>query len=115
MVSDSVQRTNHPTTGPVLCRDQLEEWSAAEANLFEEALDKLGKDFTEIRRDYCKFDIIHGKVRKSFPVPWKSVKDVVEYYYMWKTTDRCVQQKRVKALESESKLKQVCGYCSSFA
>jgi metastasis-associated protein MTA len=31
----------------------------------------------------------------------------VEYYYMWKTTDRYVQQKRVKAVEAESKLKQV--------
>jgi metastasis-associated protein MTA len=26
---------------------------------------------------------------------------------MWKTTDRYVQQKRVKAIEQESKLKQV--------
>ena len=31
----------------------------------------------------------------------------MEYYYMWKTTDRYVQQKRVKAVESEHKLKQV--------
>jgi len=35
------------------------------------------------------------------------VKNIVEYYYMWKTTDRYVQQKRVKAVESEHKLKQV--------
>ena len=28
-------------------------------------------------------------------------------YYMWKTRDRYVQQKRVKAVEAESKLKQV--------
>lgn len=27
-----------PQTGPVLCRDQMEEWSASEANLFEEAM-----------------------------------------------------------------------------
>lgn len=33
--------------------------------------------------------------------------NVIEYYYMWKTTDRYVQQKRVKAVEAESKLKQV--------
>lgn len=32
-----------PSTGPVLCRDEMEEWSASEANLFEEALDKYGK------------------------------------------------------------------------
>lgn len=40
-------------------------------------------------------------------LPWKSLKSIVEYYYMWKTTDRYVQQKRIKAAEAESKLKQV--------
>lgn len=81
-----------PTGGPVLCRDEMEEWSASEANLFEEALDKYGKDFNDIRQDF---------------LPWKSLKSIVEYYYMWKTTDRYVQQKRIKAAEAESKLKQV--------
>ena len=28
----------------------MEEWSASEANLFEEALDKYGKDFNDIRQ-----------------------------------------------------------------
>lgn len=41
-----------PLTGPVLCRDEMEEWSASEANLFEEALDKYGRDFLEIRNDF---------------------------------------------------------------
>ena len=41
-----------PSTGPVLCRDEMEEWSASEANLFEEALDKYGRDFLEIRNDF---------------------------------------------------------------
>ena len=27
-----------PPTGPVVCRDQMEEWSDSEANLFEEAM-----------------------------------------------------------------------------
>lgn len=81
-----------PPSGPVLCRDEMEEWSASEANLFEEALEKYGKDFNDIRQDF---------------LPWKSLKNIVEYYYMWKTTDRYVQQKRVKAVEAESKLKQV--------
>ncbi|CAG4988239.1 unnamed protein product [Parnassius apollo] len=81
-----------PASGPVLCRDEMEEWSASEANLFEEALDKYGKDFVDIRKDF---------------LPWKTLKNLVEYYYMWKTTDRYVQQKRVKAVEAESKLKQV--------
>ncbi|KAL1110311.1 hypothetical protein AAG570_007844 [Ranatra chinensis] len=81
-----------PSTGPVLCRDEMEEWSASEANLFEEALEKYGKDFSDIRQDF---------------LPWKSLKNIIEYYYMWKTTDRYVQQKRVKAVEAESKLKQV--------
>ena len=41
-----------PSTGPMLCRDQMEEWAASEANLFEEALDKYGKDFNDIRQDF---------------------------------------------------------------
>lgn len=41
-----------PSSGPVLCRDEMEEWSASEANLFEEALDKYGKDFNDIRQDF---------------------------------------------------------------
>ena len=41
-----------PSSGPVLCRDEIEEWSASEANLFEEALDKYGKDFNDIRQDF---------------------------------------------------------------
>ncbi|KAL3286666.1 hypothetical protein HHI36_001164 [Cryptolaemus montrouzieri] len=81
-----------PSSGPVLCRDEMEEWSASEANLFEEALDKYGKDFNDIRQDF---------------LPWKTLKNIIEYYYMWKTTDRYVQQKRIKAAEAESKLKQV--------
>ncbi|XP_077864855.1 metastasis-associated protein MTA1-like [Saccoglossus kowalevskii] len=81
-----------PQAGPVLCRDQMEEWSASEANLFEEALEKYGKDFNDIRQDF---------------LPWKSLPSIIEYYYMWKTTDRYVQQKRLKAAEAESKLKQV--------
>lgn len=63
--------------GPVLCRDEMEDWSSSEANLFEEALEKYGKDFVDIRQDF---------------LPWKSLKSVIEYYYMWKTTDRYVQQ-----------------------
>ena len=33
-----------PTTGPVLCRDEMEDWSSAEAGLFEEAMQKYGKE-----------------------------------------------------------------------
>jgi metastasis-associated protein MTA len=81
-----------PATGPVLCRDEMEDWSSAEANLFEEAIEKYGKDFNGIKKDF---------------LPWKSMRNIIEYFFMWKTTDRYVQQKRVKALEAESKLKQV--------
>ncbi|KRZ73785.1 Metastasis-associated protein MTA3 [Trichinella papuae] len=73
-------------------RDQLEEWSASEANLFEEALEKYGKDFSDIRHDF---------------LPWKQLSDIIEYYYMYKTTDRYVQQRRAKAAEAETRLKQV--------
>lgn len=46
-----------PASGPVLCRDEMEEWSASEANLFEEALDKYGKDFADIRQDFVSIPI----------------------------------------------------------
>uniref|UniRef100_A0A668AUG9 Metastasis associated 1 family, member 3 n=1 Tax=Myripristis murdjan TaxID=586833 RepID=A0A668AUG9_9TELE len=65
-----------PAGGPVLCRDEMEEWSASEAGMFEEALEKYGKDFNDIRQDF---------------LPWKSLTSIIEYYYMWKTTDRYVQ------------------------
>uniref|UniRef100_A0A8C8MJM7 Metastasis associated 1 n=1 Tax=Oncorhynchus tshawytscha TaxID=74940 RepID=A0A8C8MJM7_ONCTS len=45
-----------PQGGPVLCRDEMEEWSASEANLFEEALEKYGKDFTDIQQDFVSTD-----------------------------------------------------------
>ena len=44
-----------PAGGPVLCRDEMEEWSASEAMLFEEALEKYGKDFNDIRQDFVSF------------------------------------------------------------
>lgn len=70
----------------------MEEWSASEGNLFEEAMDKYGKNFHDIRNDF---------------LPWKTYPALVEYYYMWKTTDRYVQQKRIKAAEADTRLKQV--------
>ena len=79
-------------SSPHLSTDQMEDWTTAEAGLFEEAMEKYGKGFNDIWTDF---------------LPWKTVKNIVEYYYMWKTTDRYVQQKRVKAVESEHKLKQV--------
>ena len=59
----------------MLCRDEMEDWSASEANLFEEAIEKYGKDFNDIRKDF---------------LPWKSMKNIIEYFFMWKTTDRFV-------------------------
>lgn len=41
-----------PAGGPVLCRDEMEEWSASEAAMFEDALEKYGKDFNDIRQDF---------------------------------------------------------------
>ena len=59
----------------------MEDWSSAEASLFEEAVQKYGKDFNDIKKDF---------------LPWKSMKNIIEYFFMWKTTDRYVQQKRIK-------------------
>ncbi|VDP80409.1 unnamed protein product [Echinostoma caproni] len=81
-----------PGNQPVICRDQLEEWSPSEAQLFEEALDKYSKTFSEIQTE---------------SLPWKTHKSLVELYYFWKTTDRYVRQRRTKLAAQEHKLKQV--------
>lgn len=47
-----------PLGGPVLCRDEMEEWSASEASLFEEALEKYGKDFNDIRQDFVSMKVV---------------------------------------------------------
>ena len=47
----------------MLCRDEMEDWSASEANLFEEAIEKYGKDFNDIRKDY---------------LPWKTMKNIID-------------------------------------
>lgn len=50
-----------PAGGPVLCRDEMEEWSASEAAMFEEALEKYGKDFNDIRQDFVSvFSDLHS-------------------------------------------------------
>lgn len=49
-----------PLGGPVLCRDEMEEWSASEASLFEEALEKYGKDFNDIRQDFVSRKIVNN-------------------------------------------------------
>lgn len=72
---ETEKSTGHHTVslgGPILCRDQLEEWSAAEANLFEEAIEKYGKDFNDIRHDFVSMylyiaflcDYSHQKICK---------------------------------------------------
>ncbi|XP_037073066.1 metastasis-associated protein MTA2-like [Pollicipes pollicipes] len=84
-----------PSGGASLCQDQLEAWSADEAAIFERALGKLGKNFAEIRRDF---------------LPWKSTAELVEYYYLWKTTGRCLLRRRAKvaAAAARARLARVC-------
>lgn len=55
-----------PQGGPVLCRDEMEEWSSSEANLFEEALEKYGKDFNDIRQDFVSMHRKLGWGKNSF-------------------------------------------------
>lgn len=77
--------------GPVLCADELEAWSQEEAKRFEDGLQEQ-KDFLYIQRKY---------------LPWKPVKSIVAYYYMWKTTDRYQIQKRHRMIEKQNDLKEV--------
>lgn len=77
--------------GPVLCADELEAWTQEEAKRFEDGLQEQ-KDFVYIQRKY---------------LPWKPVKSIVAYYYMWKTTDRYQIQKRHRMIEKQNDLKEV--------
>ncbi|XP_064403527.1 metastasis-associated protein MTA3-like isoform X2 [Halichondria panicea] len=77
--------------GPVLCADELEAWTQDEAKRFEDGLQEQ-KDFLYIQRKY---------------LPWKPVKSIVAYYYMWKTTDRYQIQKRHRMIEKQNDLKEV--------
>lgn len=36
-----------------------------------------------------------GLILSFVKLPWKSLTSIIEYYYMWKTTDRYVQQVRL--------------------
>jgi hypothetical protein len=54
-----------PNTGPILVKDQMEDWSAAEANSFEDAIEKCGKDFREIQKEYVK-KILNKKQNKIY-------------------------------------------------
>lgn len=40
-----------PSGGPVLCRDELEDWSSSETAIFEEAINRHGKAFDVIQRE----------------------------------------------------------------
>ena len=62
-----------PQGGPVLCRDEMEEWSASEASLFEEALEKYGKDFTDIQQDFVSSaGRAQGRAAPQLSVPVRS-------------------------------------------
>ena len=78
-----------PSSGPVLCRDEMEEWSASEANLFEEALDKYGKDFNDIRQDFVS--------TYQIGVIWKCSMSF-EYSFLL-----CVSSFRLVAVENSEK------------
>jgi metastasis-associated protein MTA len=92
-VDESSGYTTANVGGPLLCRDQLEEWSPAEAHIFAEALEKYNKDFHEIRK-HC--------------LAWKSHKDLVEYYYMFKTSGRYTEARNAKKqIINDGRLKQV--------
>lgn len=71
--------------GPLLCKDQFEDWSPLETSIFEEALENYSKDFNEIRNE---------------ALLWKSMRSIIEFYYMWKTTDRYSERKRNKETQS---------------
>ena len=91
-IADALNELVPGGNSPVLVRDQLEEWSPAEAALFEEGMEKYGKDFANIKADFLS---------------WKSMRSLIEFYYIWKSTDRYQNRRKAKASENDSKMKQV--------
>ena len=80
-----------PDGGPVLCRDEMEEWSASEANLFEEALDKYGKDFNDIRQDFVSIICVFCPHLRLYWFPRREVNGWGEN----KVTDWCTHSEWV--------------------
>lgn len=89
--AEATQAIANPNN-PMLARDELEHWAPGESHIFTDAIDKFGKAFHEMHQEYFH---------------WKTLPAIVEYYYMYKTSDRYVQNRRAKAAEAENKLKQV--------
>lgn len=79
LIPNTGEKENDVNVGPVFIRDEFEDWSKAEVQLFEEGNQKYSKDFLSIRDDF---------------LPWKEIASIIEFYYMWKTSDRCVDQVR---------------------
>ena len=77
MVPNTSSGKSEVNVGPVFIRDEFEDWSKAEVQLFEEGNQKYSKDFLAIRNEL---------------LPWKELPSIIEFYYMWKTSDRCVDQ-----------------------
>lgn len=50
------------------------------------------KRSAEARLSVRAFNQHHFVLLVLLQLPWKSLTSIIEYYYMWKTTDRYVQQ-----------------------
>ncbi|MEN2497152.1 MAG: Metastasis-associated protein mta1, partial [Marteilia pararefringens] len=76
-------------SSPVLIIDAKESWLNEEVTIFEEALEMHGKKFHYISKNILK---------------WRSIKSIIDFYYMWKTTGRYLAQ-RLKSFHDPSSLK----------
>ena len=47
---------NYNNSGPLLCRDELELWTPSETQMFEEAIEKYGKSFHDIHKEYVSLN-----------------------------------------------------------
>lgn len=73
--------------GPVMVTDQCEIWIENEVAHFEEGLALFGKNFGKIKREMMR---------------WKSVSNIIEFYYMWKTTSRYISVRLKKLHDPEN-------------
>ncbi|VDN98179.1 unnamed protein product [Rodentolepis nana] len=115
-----------PSQPPLLKLDQMEMWSITEGNLFQQGLHKFGKSFQDIQTDLLPWKTLKVTLR-TLQMPILECKKlgcstrfrvasalfaitfecIIEFYYMWKTTDHYIQQRRAKSVEAEKRLKHI--------
>ena len=92
-ISNAISGLFSSSATPVICMDQLEKWSRAETKIFDKALARRRRKFNAI-------------IFQQY-LPWKSLQNIIEYYYMRKDISIGNQRKTVKGEKAENQVELV--------